>query len=314
MNKKILVSGSLAYDHIMSHEGKFQKIILPEHLHHLNVCFIIKDKSLHFGGTGGNIAYNLKLLGEDIILLGVAGKDFHEYQQWLEKNGIETSHVKIEQNIYTASAFIISDKKGNQITNFYPGAMNSNHQFDLKPLAKNVALAIVSPDNINRMCDICLQCKKNDIPYIFDPGQQLSNFTPRKLLKCIEKAEGLILNEYELELLLEKTNVTKKYLCERIHLLIITRGEKGSTIESFEKKEEIGICVTKKVIDPTGCGDAYRAGILKGLKRGYSRKKMGQIASLMGTYAVENQGTQNHSFSLNEFENRYKKNFGGEKI
>ncbi|MBI2464361.1 carbohydrate kinase family protein [Candidatus Peregrinibacteria bacterium] len=309
MHKKILVSGSLAYDHIMIHDGEFHEIILPEHVHHLNVCFIIKDKSLHFGGTGGNIAYNLRLLGENIILLGLAGKDFQEYKHWLEKFGVDTSQIKIEQNIYTASAFITSDRKGNQITNFYPGAMDSNHCFNLEPLAKDIAIAIISPDNIHRMLNMCLQCKKLTIPYLFDPGQQLPNFTPHQLLECIDKAEGVILNEYELELLLNKTNLTKKDLCERIHLLIITRGEKGSTIEEGEKKEEIGISETKKIIDPTGCGDAYRAGILKGLKKRYSRKTMGQMAALMGTYSVEKKGTQNHFFTRDEFEKRYKKSF-----
>lgn len=306
---KILVTGSLAYDHIMYHDGIFHEVVLPEHLHNLNVCFLIKEKNTHFGGTGGNIAYNLRLLGEEVVLVGVAGNDFENYQDWLKKNQINTQHIRIIDDTSTAAAFITSDKKGNQITHFYSGAMGKTPKIDLKHYSKEISFAIIAPDNTQRMMNFVNQCTKLKIPYIFDPGQSIPTLEKNELHEAIKNGMCLIVNEYELELILDKLKITKKTLFEFTKLLIVTRGEKGSTIETSDHKEEIESVQPQKVLDPTGCGDAYRAGIIKGLKERFSKQKMGRIAALMGTYSVEKQGTQNHFFHLEEFEKRYRKNF-----
>lgn len=308
--KKILLCGSLAYDYIMNFKGKFSDHILPHKVHILNVSFTAENLDKLFGGCVGNIAYNLSLLKERPTVLATAGNDFDEYKKWLEKNKIDVSLIKIVSDQPTASAYIITDKDDNQITAFYGGAMLRTSQSIRKIFRRNsFDLAIVSPDFQKDMIRHIRDLKSLKIPYIFDPGQQIINFTPSQLKLLASGSKAVILNDYELQLFLERARISKKELSDLTEYLIITLGKKGSEIYHQGKKYKIPSAKPKKDLDPTGAGDAYRAGIIKGLLYNYPVEKMGKIAALMAVYTVELYGTQTHSFNLSEFRKRYKKNF-----
>lgn len=306
----ILVTGSLAYDIIMTHDGKFTDNLIADKLDHLNVAFLIDSKEKEFGGCGGNIAYNLSLLGEDVDLIGRAGRDFGDYEEWLTENNINTDHVTIYEDTDTAIAYVTTDAVGNQITSFYPGAMGKNQKFRPRR-ADGYNLAIIAPENVEWMRQAIDYCS-GQIPYLFDPGQQIVALSKKDLLAGLKGAQVLVVNSYENDILQEKTGLTEEEIVQMVPTFIITGGRKGSTIYTYGNKLKIGIAKPRAEVDPTGCGDAYRAGIITGMTCGFDWELNGQIAATLASFAVEEYGTQNHYFELEEFNVRLKKNFGKE--
>ena len=307
-NKKILVSGSIVYDRIMNFPGKFKEHILPDKIHILNVSFTISKLKESFGGTGGNIAYNLALLQEQPILLGVVGEDFLKYEDWLKKYRIDISKIKKCRDESTASAYIITDQDDNQITGFYPGPLDKKYCQVAKRL-KNAKIAIVSPEAKGRMIEYVKIYSQSSIPYIFDPGQQITSFSKQELEQAIAGSKVLIGNDYEVQLIIDrlKSNIVK--LQKMTEILVVTKGAKGSDIYHKNKKIKIPVAKPQNTSDPTGAGDAYRAGLIKGLINDWSLEKTGRLASLVSVYTVEKYGTQTHGFSWKELEKRYKNNF-----
>lgn len=308
---KLIITGSLAFDHIMVFPDQFKKHILPEKIHILNVAFNVESLQKELGGTAGNIAYTLKLLEENPQIVGTAGKDFSVYVDSLSKLGISTEHIKILEDDFTAQCFITTDQDDNQITAFHGGAMFKADQKKLeKSYVSSADLVTISPNGKEAMIEHADFCQTNQVKYIFDPGQSIPAFTGEELVNCICGAEFLVVNDYEWQLVQDKTTITEENVFEHVRNLIVTLGAEGSIIQNKKEKIKISAAKPKCVIDPTGCGDAYRSGLIFGLKQGYDLKKCGQIASTVASFAIEQHGTQNHCFSLEDFEERYRVSFG----
>lgn len=303
----IIICGSLAYDRIMDFPGRFSEHILPEKVHMLNVSFAVNGLKESFGGTAGNIAYNLALLGERPRILAVVGRDFDKYRQWLKKNKIDISKVKIIKSGLTASCYIITDQADNQITGFYGGP-----QAYLTPRYNKNSLAIIAPDYVARMIEYAKIFKRNKVPYIFDPGQQITSFRDSELNQAISGAKVLIGNDYEIQLILNKLKLGMKKLEKMVEILVVTKGAGGSEIYHQGKKIKIPAAKPVNTSDPTGAGDAYRAGLIKGLIEGWPLSKVGRLAGLVAVYTVEKYGTQTHRFSWKGLARRYVENFGEE--
>lgn len=305
---KIAVSGSLAYDQIMDFPGHFSDHILPKEIHNLNLSFFLSGLRRSFGGTAGNIAYNLALLKEKPIILGVAGFDFGDYRKWLEKGGADISRIRTVSTDRTATAYIITDQSDNQIAAFYPGARPKDYAGRACNF-KEIDLAIIAADDKQRMLDYAAAYQKHHIPYIFDPGQALIAFSNTELSKAIKGAKVLIGNDYEIKLMADKMKMTLVQLIKLVEILVVTKGGQGSIIYQGNEKIMIKPAKPKNTSDPTGAGDAYRAGLIKGLIMGYNLKACGQLAGLVAVYTVEKHGTQTHRFSLAELKKRYQKNY-----
>jgi len=303
-----LICGSFAYDTIMVFHDKFKNHILPDQVHILNVSFLVPDMRREFGGCAGNIAFNLKLLGEEPLPMGTVGTDFGPYADWMDRFGISRRYVK-EMDTYTAQAFITTDVDDNQITAFHPGAMNLSHENSVLQ-ADGIKLGIVAPDGRDGMLQHAEQFVEANIPFIFDPGQGLPMFDGKELLDFVDKATWVALNDYEAQMMEERTGKSPHELAERVEALIVTRGAKGSQIYTKQHRHEIPLAKAGAIKDPTGCGDAYRAGILYGLLNDTDWKTTGRIASLMGAIKIESHGTQNHAFTIDEFHERFYENFG----
>ena len=311
----ILVSGSLAYDRIMDFPGKFSDHILPDKIHMLNVCFMINGLMENFGGTAGNIAFALSLLGESPTILATAGRDFEPYRNWLAKNHISTKHIKIIDEELTAGAYITTDQSDNQITAFNPGAMKFNSEYDFDSVAREKTLAIVAPGNLGDMVNFSNTYKKKGIDYIFDPGQSLPAWTKELLTELIHGSKIFICNDYELQLTQEKTSMTVDDILEKTETLIVTKGESGSTIIRKENKKtktfEIPVAKVNQVSDPTGAGDAYRAGLIKGLSvLKNDIVHAAKIGAVCAAYCVEVYGPQNFHFTHESFNDRFETVFG----
>ncbi|MFH1822700.1 MAG: carbohydrate kinase family protein [Patescibacteria group bacterium] len=309
-NKKgnIVVSGSLVYDRIMNFPGYFKDHILPDKIHILNVSFAINGLKESFGGTAGNIAYNLALLGERPVVLGVGGEDFTKYEKWCKKNRVDVSKVKKIKGEQTASAYIITDQADNQITGFYPGPIDTKY-CQIAAKINNVKLAIISPEFKERMVVYSKIYKKLNIPYILDPGQQITSLTKNELRLAINGSKVLIGNDYEIELIINKLKITEAKLRKMTEILITTKGAKGSQIFSNDKLFKIPSAKAKNTSDPTGAGDAYRAGLIKGLISHWPLEKTGRLASLVAVYTVEKYGTQTHRFNWSGLMKRYRENY-----
>ncbi|HKJ76950.1 MAG TPA: carbohydrate kinase family protein [Gammaproteobacteria bacterium] len=306
-----LICGSIAYDTIMVFHDKFKNHILPDKVHILNVSFLVPDMRREFGGCAGNIAYNLKLLGGEPVPMATVGRDFGPYGEWMEECGIDTSHIKEIDNTYTAQAFITTDMDDNQITAFHPGAMGFAHEKRVEEAKdKGPKIGMVSPDGREGMIEHAQQFAEAGIPFIFDPGQGLPMFDGEELLKFVEQATYVALNDYEAQLMEERTGKSPHELAEMVDALIITRGGEGSHIYTKGHRHEIPTVKPAGINDPTGCGDAYRAGLLYGLANDMDWETTGRIASLMGSIKVAVHGTQNHRFSQDEFKARFKEAFG----
>jgi adenosine kinase len=305
-----LICGSFAYDNIMVFPDHFKNHILPEKVHILNVSFMVPELRREYGGCAGNIAYNLNLLDSNAAIpMGTVGKDFDPYAYWMDKNKVDRKHVTVIEDTYTAQAFITTDLDDNQITAFHPGAMEFSHHNKLLD-TDGISIGIVSPDGREGMLQHAEQFVETRVPFIFDPGQGMPMFDGTVLTNFIDQATWVTVNDYEWQLMQERTGLSPHDITECVDALIVTRGNNGSVIYTLEKRYEIPAATPEAVEDPTGCGDAYRAGLLYGLLNEMDWETTGRIASLMGAIKIKSHGTQNHSFTLDEFRSRFKESFG----
>jgi len=304
-----LICGSFAFDNIMVFQDRFKNHILPDKVHILNVSFLVPEMRREFGGCAGNIAYNLNLLGGKALPMGTVGEDFGAYADWMDKCGVRRDHVTQIDGTFTAQAFVTTDLDDNQITAFHPGAMNFAHENKVSQ-AGDVSIGIVSPDGRDGMIQHAAQFAEAGIPFIFDPGQGLPMFDGKDLLQFIEQATWLTVNDYEWQLIQDKTGLNEERVSEQLKALIVTRGGEGSHIWAGGKKLEIPVAKVSRMVDPTGCGDAYRAGLLYGLMKDMDWESTGRLAALMGAIKIEEHGTQNHFLEPEAIAERFKENFG----
>jgi len=298
----VLICGSMAYDSIMVFNDYFKNHILPDQIHKLSVSFYVPELKRNFGGTAGNIAYNLSLLNTSPLVMATVGEDFQPYVERLSKFEIIQDYIKKIPDTFTAQAYITTDLDDNQITAFHPGAMSESHQNSISSITENISLVVIAPDGKDGMIQHANECVEKNIPFLFDPGQGLPMFDKSELMTFINQAHYIALNDYELQLVLEKTNLTLSKLASAVDALIVTKGSQGSSIYSKGEEIIINAIPIKTPIDPTGCGDAYRAGLIYGILNKYDWAKTGQLASVMGAIKIESQGGQNHTATLPEIE------------
>ena len=305
-----LICGSVAYDTILQFQDRFQAHILPDKIHMLNVSFLVPEMRREYGGCAANIAYGLKLLGDRGVPMATAGHDFGPYRERMVAQGIPVDHIKVVEDSFTAQAFITTDLDNNQITAFHPGAMQHAHLNRVSDAGSGVTLGIVAPDGRQAMIEHAAQFAAAKIPFIFDPGQGMPMFGAEDLKTFISQARWVALNDYEWGLLQQKTGLTVSDITAQVDALVVTRGAEGSEIYTKDQTIKVPCAKPRTVVDPTGCGDAYRAGLIHGLLRGLDWQTTGKVASLMGAIKIESRGPQNHRFTLAEFEQRYQDNFG----
>jgi len=303
-----LICGSYAYDTIMVFHDKFQNHILPDKVHMLNVSFLVPDMRREFGGCAGNIAYNLKLLGGTPLPMATVGSDFAPYAEWMDECGISRDYIKVIDDSFTGQAFITTDLSDNQITAFHPGAMSMSHENHVAD-APGATIGIVSPDGRDGMIEHAKEFEAADIPFIFDPGQGLPMFDGEDLLRFIEQASWVTVNDYEMQLLQDRTGLSAHEIAQRVNALIVTLGGEGSHIYTKNRRIEIPSIKPAQLADPTGCGDAYRAGLLYGLMNELDWETTGRMASLAGGIKIEHAGTQQHSYTREAFNLRFTKEF-----
>lgn len=299
-----LICGSIAYDTIMVFQDQFKNHILPDKIHSLSVSFYVPEMRREFGGTAGNIAYNLQLLEGKPLMMGTVGEDFSSYENWLNQHNINTKHIKKIESSFTAQAFITTDIDDNQITAFHPGAMVESHQNSVKNV-QEVSLAIIAPDGRDGMFQHAKECFVANIPFMFDPGQGLPMFNGEELLHFIEMATYLAVNDYEAQVLQDKTGLNLEQLASKVKALIVTLGANGSHIYADGQRYSVPCVKAEKIVDPTGCGDAYRAGLLYGISNGWDWLTCGRLAATMGAIKIASRGGQNHKPTRIEIENIY---------
>jgi adenosine kinase len=305
-----LICGSVAYDTILLFPDRFKAHILPDKLHILNVSFLVPEMRREFGGCAANIAYGLSLLGDRGIAMATAGHDFAPYRERMVSQGISVEHIKVIDDTFTAQAFITTDLDDNQITAFHPGAMQYAHLNKVADAGSGVVLGIVSPDGRQAMIEHAAQFAAASIPFIFDPGQGLPMFGAEELKTFIAQARWVAVNDYEWGMLQQKTGLSAADVTSQVEALVVTQGAEGSVIYTKGRTLTIPCAKPTAVVDPTGCGDAYRAGLIHGLLRGLDWETIGRTASLMGAIKIESRGPQNHGFTRTEFDRRYRDNFG----
>ena len=308
--KAALICGSVAYDTILQFQDRFKSHILPDKIHILNVSFLVPDMRREFGGCAANIAYSLKLLGDRGVPMATAGHDFGPYAERMTAQGIPVDHIRVVDDTFTAQAFITTDLDDNQITAFHPGAMQHAHLNRVADAGSGIALGIVAPDGRQAMIEHAAQFAAAKIPFIFDPGQGLPMFGAEELKSFIAQARWVAVNDYEWGMLQQKTGFTVSDITAQVEALVVTRGAEGSIVYTRGKTLTVPCALPKAVVDPTGCGDAYRAGLIHGLLHGLDWETTGRMASLMGAIKIESRGPQNHSFTRAEFDRRYRDNFG----
>ncbi|WP_295996062.1 carbohydrate kinase family protein [Rugamonas sp.] len=309
MNETTLICGSLAIDTIMQFPGKFGDTLLADQLHKVNVSFLVPTMRTEYGGCAGNIAYNLKMLGGDPRIVGVMGQDNAPYIERLHQLDISTANILIKQDAYNAQCFVTADADNNQINAFHPGAMSYAHENAVAD-AGPARVAIISPDGDQGMLKHAADLAALKIPFMFDPGQQLPRFNGEQLIDFIDKASYVSANDYEIELLMDRTGLTLPDIASRLEALIVTRGEKGSEIYAGGERIDIPAVEATAVLDPTGCGDAYRAGLLFGITKGWKWETTGRLASLLGAIKIAHKGGQNHKFTAAEIADRFEAAFG----
>jgi len=302
---KTILSGSLAYDRIMEFPELFSDHLLADKLHEINVCFMVNGMTENFGGTAGNIAYALKMLGGSPEISATIGLDSHRYIEWLHKNTISTDRIQHIEDEWTAGAYITTDRNDNQITGFNPGAMKYSSTLDFDSFGKNT-LVIVSPGNLDDMVRYPQKCRDKGVKYIFDPGQALPMLEGEELLRCIDGCLLLMVNDYEMNLIVSKTGLVKEEILERAGSTVVTLGHEGSLLYTYTSAVKIPVFPARKVADPTGAGDAYRGGLLSALVREQSLEESCIIGSVCASFAVERNGTQMYSFDEQEFNARRK--------
>ena len=306
---RALICGSMAYDTIMVFGDRFANHILPDKIHLLNVSFLVPQLRREYGGCAGNIAYNLQLLGDVGCPMATVGRDFGPYKEWMAQSGVPADYIRVVGSEFTAQAFITTDLDHNQITAFHPGAMQRSEENRVGD-ARDIAIGIVSPAGREGMIQHAAQFAAAGIPFIFDPGQQLPMFSAAELARFVSQAAWVTVNEYEWQVVQQRTGWNEHELAQRVRALIVTRGAAGSSIHTPDGELVIAAAPVRAVVDPTGCGDAYRAGLIHGLLRGLDWPTTGRIASLMGAIKIESRGTQNHRFTRAEFDARLAAAFG----
>jgi adenosine kinase len=305
----IVVTGSIAYDYLMSFPGRFTEHLLPEHVQRVSLSFLVDTMDKRRGGCAPNIAYTLALLGERPRLMGTAGQDFGEYRQWLEAANVDTSLVLEVPGKFTASFFCSTDVDNNQIASFYTGAMANAAELSFRT-AGDVSLTIISPNDPQAMLQYAEECRALAIPFVFDPGQQCARMAGDELAAALEGAAVLILNDYELELLKQKTGYDEPGLIARTRVLVVTKGEHGSSILTEAGRIDVPAVVPHRIVDPTGVGDAFRGGFLKGMIAGRDLETCARLGSVAATYALEHLGGSSHAYAWDEFATRYEQHFG----
>ena len=307
---KTLITGSIAYDTIMVFPDRFRNHLLPDQLHILNVCFLTPEMRREFGGTAGNIAFNLKQLGGDPFVMATVGEDIEPYLYRLQRQGIDATGLRKVSGQFTAQAFITTDLDDNQITAFHPGAMNHAHENHVHA-SLGAGLAIVAPDGKEGMLQHARECAEHRVPFLFDPGQGLPMFSRDELLEFVRLADYVAVNDYEGKLLEEKAGRALVDLAREVKALVLTLGAQGSRIYAGGETVEIPAAPAERVVDPTGCGDAYRAGLLYGLAEGWDWPRIGRLGSVLGAIKIASRGAQNHRADRNLVEARYRAAFGG---
>jgi adenosine kinase len=305
----IVVTGSIAFDYLMSFPGKFTEHFLPEHMSRVSLSFLVDTMDKRRGGCAPNIAYTLALLGEKPRLMATAGQDFDEYRRWLEAAGVDTSLVREVPGKFTASFFCSTDVESNQIASFYTGAMANAGELSFRTV-ENCGLAIVSPNDPGAMLQYAEECRALGVPYIWDPGQQCARMSGDELADGLSGATIVICNDYEFELIRQKTGLDEQAVLERTKALVITRGEHGCTIHEERGKTDVPAVPPHRIVDPTGVGDAFRGGFMKGVARGADYETSARLGSVAATYALEHLGGQSHAYTWPEFRDRYESYFG----
>jgi adenosine kinase len=306
---RALICGSIAYDNIMVFQDRFKNHILPEQIHILNVAFLVPELRREFGGCAGNIAYNLKMLGGDPVIMATVGDDAGSYLDRLDFLGLTREHVRSVPGSFTAQAFITTDLDDNQITAFHPGAMSFSHLNKVAD-AEGIRVGIVAPDGREGMQKHARDFAAAGVPFIFDPGQGLPMFSGDEVMDFLRLADYACFNDYEAQLACERTQRTIEQLASEVRALIVTRGGEGSVIYADGERIEIACVKAEEIVDPTGCGDAYRSGLLYGIGHGLDWTKTGRLASLMGALKIAHRGGQNHQFSRDQIAARYEREFG----
>ena len=306
---KIVVTGSIAYDYLMSFPGKFTEHFLPEHMKRVSLSFLVDTMDKRRGGCAPNIAYTLALLGARPLLMATAGEDFGEYRAWLESAGIDTTHALQIPGKFCASFFCSTDAENNQIASFYTGAMADAGQLSFRSV-KNCGLAIIAPNDPGAMVQYADECRVLQIPFIFDPGQQCARMEGDQLRDGITGAAMVIVNDYELELLRQKTGMSEEDILVVARALIVTRGEHGSSIITADGRVDVPAVVPTRIVDPTGVGDAFRGGLMRGISLGLPYEQSAKLGSVAATYALEHMGGLSHAYTWDEFKTRYQEHFG----
>jgi adenosine kinase len=309
MTKTSLICGSIAFDKIMQYHGRFGDTLLADQLHRVNVSFLVPTLRTEYGGCAVNIAYNLKMLGGEPLIMGTIGLDGGDYLERMRKQGLATNAIRTIDSAYTAQCFVTADFDNNQINAFHPGAMQFSHENSLAD-HQPLRVAIIAPDGRDGMIKHARDCAEQNLPFIFDPGQQLPMFDGAELRTFIEQATYLACNDYEFEMVMDRTGLSLAEIAARLDALIVTRGEQGSTIHAGGAQHDIPAVTASAVVDPTGCGDAYRAGLLFGIANGFDWPTTGRVASLLGAIKIAHQGGQNHSFTPMEIADRFETAFG----
>ena len=306
---KIVVTGSIAFDYLMSFPGKFTEHFLPEHMQRVSLSFLVDSMDKRRGGCAPNIAYTLALLGERPYLMATAGQDFGDYRAWLDAAGVDTSLVMQVPEKFTASFFCSTDSENNQIASFYTGAMANAGELSFRTI-DGCDLVIVSPNDPAAMVQYAGECRTIGIPYVFDPGQQCARMSGDELRSGIVGARVVVCNDYEFELIRQKAGMGEEDVLRSAAALIVTRGEHGSAIYTAGGRQDVQAAPPRRIVDPTGVGDAFRGGLLKGLALGLDYAVAAQIGSVAATYALEHLGGTSHSYSISEFRHRYEQHFG----
>lgn len=307
---EIVITGSIAFDYLMTFPGRFKDHLLADKLDRVSLSFLVDELNKHFGGVAPNIAYTMALLGEHPKVLGTAGKDFGEYRAWLDAVGVDTSTIIQLDNLYTASFFANTDLDNNQIASFYAGAMAHARNYTLTKTLENLPdMVVISPNDPQAMINIVDECAGQDLPYMFDPSQQVLRLDQDFLCHGIDGAHILICNEYEFELISKKTEHDREDILKLVDVLVVTLGDQGSVIYASDEEYRVPVCPVERIADPTGVGDAYRGGFLKGIAMGWPWELCGQIGAVCAAYVLEQIGPQNHKYQLGEFVARFRETF-----
>jgi adenosine kinase len=309
LNMNILLTGSVAYDYLMTFPGIFKEQILPERLESISLSFLVDSMSRQRGGVAPNIAYTLAMLGEAPFLMATVGEDFNDYRDWLESKGVDTSLAVVIPGVFTASFFATTDQVNAQIASFYPGAMAHASEQSLKSLDEKPELVIVSPNDPLAMKNFAAECRELGIPYLYDPSQQILRLSGEEILRDMQGAHFLFVNDYESGLIMKKTGLELEEILKIVKVVVVTRGTNGSCIYTEGKEICVPVVIPDQIVDPTGVGDAFRGGFLAGYSHGWDWDMCGKMGALAATYCLEKKGTQNHSFSMEEFIMRFRKHF-----